>query len=303
MADPAVQAEAPLPQLPVPRRARLELGHALGQRLADEAGVRVLHIKGIAAEAVLPIESELSADVDLLVEPAAHARFISLLQDLETTEVVDDASRSSEGHAVEIVSHGLGVSLDVHGHFPGFRAEPATVFDVLHRRSVVVPFAGFECACLDRVSLAVLGVVHAARNPATSRARQRALARWELLEPAEVTQARRLIDELRAGGAAASVIDASGRVPRRDVALFLAHQRKASPVTLWVLTVLATPGLRGRLSVVRRALSGRSSLVVSRAEPQPRAGARRQGRLTRGLRGLLPALREIIGLLQEGGRR
>ncbi len=302
MADPTRSPGSALAgERVAPRRARLEHGHALGQRLADQAGIRVLHIKGIAAEAILPLDETLSAEVDLLVEPDGHARLVRMLQGLRTAEVVDDAGRSSEGHAVEIVSHGLGVSLDVHSHFPGFRADPAAVFDVLHRRSVIVPFASHDCACLDRVGLAVLGVVHAAGNDEGSRAARRARARWALLDPDEVTEAHQLITELRAEGAASTVVDGAGRASRREVALFRAHQRRASPATLWILTVLATPGVRPRLVVARRAVSSRSTVATAPTATE-HAGAARRGRVTRALRALLPALREVRALLREGGR-
>lgn len=285
----------------VPHRARLEMGHALGEWAADRLGVRLLHIKGLAAEAVLPVGRGLSADVDLLVEPARYREYVALLQSLATTQVVDDAGRSSEAHAIEIVSHGLSVSLDVHGHFPGYRADPATVFDVLHRRSVPVSFGGWECACLDRVGLAVLGVVHAARNPPGSRSGRMALHRWDLLDDDEQTEALELIVELQAQGAASTVIGYHAKASRRDIALFLAHQRRARPATLWLLTLISTRGLRGRLNVLRRALSARSGLVdkvSSSAARTPATG----GRLRQGVRGLRPAMRESWTLLKEARR-
>lgn len=287
----------------VPHRARLEMGHALGEWAAVSIGTRVLHIKGLAAEAVLPLDQGLSADVDLLVDPTGYRGYINLMQGLETTEVVDDAGRSSEAHAVEIVSHGLSVSLDVHGHFPGYRADPDVVFEVLHRRSVPVMLGGWECACLDRVGLAVLGVVHAARNPEGSRSRRLALLRWDMLDEGERAEALELIVELQAQGAASTIIVNHGKASRRDVALFLAHQRGARPATLWLLTLAATRGLRPRLVVLRRALSARSGLVTVEDEvvaAVPASGA--EGRLRRGVRGLRPAVREAFALLRESGR-
>lgn len=298
---------SPLKGIPVPQRARLVLGHALAQRIADQAGIRILHIKGLAAEAVLPMEHSLSADVDILVDPAHHARFVEILMSLETTEVVDDARRSSEAHAIEIVSHGLGVSLDVHGHFPGFRADVRVVFERLWSDAVQVDFGGYGCACLDRVGLAVLGVVHAARNEQGSRSRNMALHRWDMLEEGEQSAALELIVDLRAQGASSTVIGRQDKASHRDIALFLAHQRRASPGTLWLLTLAATPGVRARAEVLRRAVIGRSQLAPAPEEapaitaPPPDADPGGT-RLTRGVRGVVPALVESARLMKESYR-
>ncbi len=282
----------------IPHEARLEIGHALGEWLAHREGIRILHIKGLAAEAVLPAGHGMSADVDLLVDPTHYERFVSALAALETTEVVDDAGRSSEAHAIELVSHGLSVSLDVHGHYPGFRAPTQEVFEVLFDRRVMVELGGWGCSCLDRIGLAVLGVVHAARNVEGSRSHRMALHRWDLLGVDERREAMELIATLGAGGAAATVIGPHGKASRRDVALFLAHQRRASPVALWMLTIASARGLRPRLAIARRALSARSPVTRTLDPPGAIAGRERQGRLRRGMRGLVPAVREVVTLLK-----
>jgi len=275
---------------------RLEFGHALAQWVAERTGSRVLHIKGMAAQAVLPVEDALSFDVDVLVHPDDFRTYVDTLASLTTTELIDDGARSAEAHAVEIVSRGLEISLDVHAHFPGFRADHDVVFDRLAARSAPVDFAGVSCACLDRVGLASLGVVHAARNAKGGRSARLALQRWDLLDASEREQAVDLIGELGAAGAAHSVTGAHPEASRRDVALFLAYQRRARPTTLWLLTLLATRGVRARWSIVRRAASTRSSMVTGSA---PLAPQERRSRWRRLIAAGPPATREVVSILRE----
>lgn len=299
-------ADAPVVgELPeVPHGARLELGHALAQWVAERQGARILHIKGLAAEAVLPLEHSYSADVDILVDPKQHRHYLGALAALDSTEVVDDGGRSSEAHAVEVVSHGLSVSLDVHGRFPGFRADPGDVFEALWARRVSVDFAGRDCACLDRVGLAVLGIVHAARNSETANSRKMAMRRWDLLHEDERAEALGVISTLRASGAASTVIGRFEKASHSDVALFLAHQRGARPVTIWMLTILAAPGLARKAQVLARAATGSARGSVRPAPrpaalPRSRRGLTRVARAARGARAMGPATREAVRLLRE----
>lgn len=263
---------------------RLELGHALAQWCADQESIRVLHIKGLAAQSVLPLEAMQSVDVDVLVEPASHHRFLSRLTAAATSEVTDDASASSEGHAVEVVNRGLGVSLDVHSHFPGCRAPAGRVFDELWMRAEERRFGGWPCRVLDPVGSTFLGLVHAARNPPTSRSHRNAMRRWEMLAAPERDALHRLVRDVHAQAAIHVVLGAYPDANRWEVALFRAHQQRRRPATLWLLTLLAAPDRRAKLHVLRRALASRRGRV--RGAVGPTAAALRdgipQGRRTRG---------------------
>ena len=56
-------------------RVCLDLGHAYAEHAAKRAGVRLLHIKGLAADRVLPIDDARVSDVDVLLDPEGLTRF------------------------------------------------------------------------------------------------------------------------------------------------------------------------------------------------------------------------------------
>ena len=58
-------------------RVCLDLGHAYAEHAAKRAGVRLLHIKGLAADRVLPIDDARVSDVDVLLDPEGLTRFSS----------------------------------------------------------------------------------------------------------------------------------------------------------------------------------------------------------------------------------
>ena len=83
-------------------RVCLDLGHAYAEHAAKRAGVRLLHIKGLAADRVLPIDDARVSDVDVLLDPEGLTRFTRVLLEREDCLLVDDASRSTEAHAVAV---------------------------------------------------------------------------------------------------------------------------------------------------------------------------------------------------------
>lgn len=147
-------------RLTVPERVCL--GSAAVSLVAAGESIPCLHIKGPTATQALGI-SRSSSDVDVLVRPCDMSRLCSVMiaagfeGDLNVT-------KESWAHSGDLISRDLGVGVDVHQFFPGFGAAPETVFDRLWERRQEVEVAGQPCWTLDRVSHALVVVLHAARN-------------------------------------------------------------------------------------------------------------------------------------------
>lgn len=275
---------------------RLAIGHAMAQWAAERAGIRVLHIKGLAAQAVLPLERTSGGDVDILVDPPGFKPLLDILSAVESCQLRDDGSRSSTAHAVEVANFGLSVSLDVHRHFPGFVIDHAAAFEVLWQRSVELEMAGWSIRALDRPAAVVLALAHGARNAESSGVQQKAMARWEQLTEAEKVEVEVLAQELHAQAALQVATGLFPNANRWEVALFVAHQEKASPATLWVLSVIATRGLAGRLAVVRRALFGRGP--AGESYPTTATSPARGSRAAALVRSVGPLIRELRSALR-----
>ena len=115
------QQSQPAAQLRAPDAAAL--AYRLVQHRANQAGIRVIFVKGMVANhhRTRPIRN--SADADVLVEPHRYQDFISLLAGDEWIE-----------RPKTLIKQTWPCDIDVHQFFPGFLAEPAGVFELLWAR-------------------------------------------------------------------------------------------------------------------------------------------------------------------------
>ena len=63
----------------LPIRVRVAMAHAALQVMADEAGIDVLHIKGVAVDPALRSDRQSGTDADLLVRPAQVEPLIEIM--------------------------------------------------------------------------------------------------------------------------------------------------------------------------------------------------------------------------------
>lgn len=155
--------------LTIPEAVRLCTAWA--DRLARDHGVRALVIKGHVLSAQGLREGYESVDVDLLVEPADHDRFLEVLGDHGWTPMtLSTAPKIIPLHAVTVTHLWWPITIDVHRHFPGFLADPQVVFDVLWQRSTTARVAGIEVRAPDPIGHAALVALHHLRSPDSSRA-------------------------------------------------------------------------------------------------------------------------------------
>lgn len=150
------------------------LGHALVATVARDHGIRVLIIKGpILAIQGLRV-TKVSADVDVLVDPAAYPQFLEALAGLGWHERPSPESPPMlvPYHSTTLIHDLWGCDIDAHHSFPGIFADPQVAFDVLWQRRTSVSIAAVEVPTSDVLGNAVIAVLHALRDPAKERSRE-----------------------------------------------------------------------------------------------------------------------------------
>lgn len=157
------QQSQPAAQLRVPDAVALAYG--LVQHRANQAGIRVIFVKGMVANhhRTRPIRN--SADADVLVEPHRYQDFISLLAGDEWIErpKAQILSRVTE-HSVTLINQTWPCDIDVHQFFPGFLAEPAGVFELLWARRDTLQVAHQSCVGTDFISTILIQGLHSIRS-------------------------------------------------------------------------------------------------------------------------------------------
>ncbi|MDO5682936.1 MAG: nucleotidyltransferase family protein [Propionibacteriaceae bacterium] len=148
-----------------PLAVRVQFAHAVVQHVAQEAGIRLLHLKGPTMSPELIAGRSPSTDADVWAQPGQAQRLIKALRDAGWVKVTSFRSGSAFKHAATL-HHSLFGYTDIHRFFPGLQAPDA--FDRLYDRRVTRSLAGIDCACLDPVAERLVLVVHAARSQSRS---------------------------------------------------------------------------------------------------------------------------------------
>lgn len=170
---------------------------SLAQWLADEAGIRVLHIKGPAAEYVLGFARTWS-DVDVLVDPAEYRRFLGVMRGAGFAKL-PGALGSAWGHSQDLLPSAVwGARVDAHWKFPGIGLGPQQAFEVLWRDSQEVVLGGRPCRTPSVVPHALLLGLHAARSRSGSSKWDEADTAWEALSQEQRADLVNLADSLDA---------------------------------------------------------------------------------------------------------
>nr|WP_277924852.1 nucleotidyltransferase family protein [Microbacterium ureisolvens] len=148
----------------------VELGYAWVQRAATGRGIRVLFIKGPALHRQGLRDERVSADIDVLVDPARFAELCDAVAEGGWRERPGNfLSARTTLHSRTYVRDGWPCDLDVHSHFPGFLADTATVFDALWARREHMPFAHHDCDVPDRIGAMLILALHSLRSARTQR--------------------------------------------------------------------------------------------------------------------------------------
>lgn len=276
-------------ELEVPVAVRLRLEHAALQRIADEAGVRMLHIKGVAWHPALVQGRSPSSDADVLVHPADVPAFTAALERAGWLLVTSFAHGSVFAHAATYYCPRWG-TVDVHRRFPGMDRDPEATFEVLWHDRALIELGGRPVAVPDLLAQRLLMLAHAARDAMGRRPRD-VEAAWTAQGPTQRAQLDALADRL---GARVPVALATGRPERArggpDVHLWTAMYRRARPTGVWIARVRDASGVRARLRVLASALRvNRDHLALRLGRRPSRWDVRREwllrwGRAVRDLR-------------------
>jgi hypothetical protein len=142
------------------------LAHALVDRVARDADVRVLFIKGPTAEEQGLREPRTSLDVDALVDPGRRHVLADRLTGLGW---VDEHPYTSPTvlpmHSLTHRHRAWPCELDLHDRFPGFFADPQEVFERLWAGRTTVTVAACEIPCPEPAGQALVLALHALRDP------------------------------------------------------------------------------------------------------------------------------------------
>lgn len=152
-----------------------ELLAALASRVAAEAGLRALVIKGLSLGAHGLRTDRVSADVDVLLD--GHQDAADLAQALAshgwTPRPSTFFSERTTIHSVTLRHDRWPNDLDVHGEFPGL---PEAAFEVLWSYRQPVTIAGQRCWMPDRWSSVVIWALHSLRSSSEQERHGRELA-------------------------------------------------------------------------------------------------------------------------------
>ena len=160
MSDPLISIH------PLAQAEAVALVHALAARAGADLGLRLLVIKGpIATQQGLRPE-RVSADVDVLVDPASLGEFHSALVELGWTPTDTSANAHvMPEHSVVFTHPHWPCELDVHHAFPGFFADPGAVFEALWDARTTCRVAHTDIVCPDLVAQSAVIALHALRHP------------------------------------------------------------------------------------------------------------------------------------------
>ncbi len=242
------QANAATGQMPI--GARVHLAHAVVQKLADDRGIDLLHLKGPAVLPGLRAGARQSSDVDVLVRPSHLHLLVTALESVGWEQRTDFATGSVFAHAANWWHDGWGW-VDVHVSWPGVTIDAETAFDILSRDRVEHPIAHRDCPVPSRTAQRLVLVLHAARSGGVADVEDA----WTAAEADEQAEVRRLTAELGAEVALAAGIGEL-ELHRGAPTYALWHQfvHGGSRLDEWRARLAAAPGARAKAGLLTSAL-------------------------------------------------
>ena len=195
----------------VPLSVRLRFGHAAVQHLADEIGVDLLHIKGVAVDPSLRPGGYAGSDVDVLARPAHVVALDRAMRQHGWRLYSTFEYGSPFGHA-QTYLHDVWGYADVHRFFPGIRIDPAKAFDRLWTDRSTVSIADVGCVVPSVPAQAVLLILNSARSRFD---RQDVSAIWGTADVGRRAEIEALVADLDAPVAFAAAIGGLEALSRR----------------------------------------------------------------------------------------
>ncbi|MGO1504476.1 MAG: nucleotidyltransferase family protein [Brachybacterium sp.] len=237
----------------VPAQTRLRLAHGCLDHLAREAGVRVLHLKGVSLHPVLAAGRAPSSDCDVLVEPGRVEAFGAVLTAHQWEQVTSYEHGSVFTHAAAF-HHQVWGTVDVHRTFPGLDRDPSLTFETLWAERGSATLGGIACPVPSLTAQRLLLLVHAARD-AMGRARHDVRVSWTEADAAERGRIDALAEKFGAAMPLALVTDrpelAAGQP---DEHLWRAVHRRASSTDVWKARLRDATGVRRKARILVEAV-------------------------------------------------
>ncbi|WP_052226368.1 nucleotidyltransferase family protein [Microbacterium mangrovi] len=233
----------------VPLSARIEIGRASVQTVADECTADILHIKGDAVDPSLGLTGASGTDIDLIVRPAHVARLHGALERHGWVVYSTFRGGSPFGHA-QTYHHELWGYLDVHRFFPGIETRPDAGFAVLWVDRTTGTFAGLPASVPSLTAQRLIALLNSARSP-----RPDVVERlWADASAEDRTAVTELADALDARVAlAAATGDLERFRDRRSYLLWNVLQTGGPRTVEWRARVRAAPTRRERVQILLRA--------------------------------------------------
>lgn len=256
----------------LPLRDAIELASALCAVTARDNEVRTLLIKGLVANAHRLRGPYQPSDVDVMVEPSGFDKFVSALEQKGWERRF---SRPVPGvlpeHSTTLVHDAWPCDIDVHSYFPGFFADPPTVFNELARTAVEMTFANVPVSAAGYAASIAISALHAGRHPQSPRHKAEYAELVDRAKKMSDTDRRdldRLARVCRAETTLADILvianlrvdpDLSARESARWDLFVATHEAGATSGWMFELMSQRTP--RGAAHVFRRAILPRPSEV------------------------------------------
>ncbi|WP_404431334.1 nucleotidyltransferase family protein [Microbacterium lacus] len=286
----------------------IDLGAAWVTKVAADRGIRILIIKGAGLAHHGLRAPRISADVDVLVDPARFDDFCELLID-EAWRIRPITAVGAEwsGHSVTFIRDDWPCDIDAHRYFPGFLAGAQTAFDALWRDRTTMLLANRSVQIPDRNGSILVAALHHLRDGASRSTIGGELDQLVSVEmtPDELGSLAALAVETGALGPVAHVLEQLGLEPAAipqiedSPALRAWNSRIAADASgpyFWLLLLRNTPA-RHRPSLIARAIwPSRADIEINNPGTPDSRSARAKVRLTRipkGLRSLPRAIRAL----------
>ncbi|HKX68278.1 MAG TPA: 2-nitropropane dioxygenase [Intrasporangium sp.] len=237
----------------LPIRVRVAMAHAAVQVMADQVGMDILHIKGIAVDPTLRSDRQPGTDADLLVRPRHVEPLIENMAARGWRKVTSFETGSPFGHAATF-QHAFWGHADLHRSFPGITADPDAAFDRLWANRGTRELAGIPCPVPGAVGQSVILVLNAARGGGLHGRRRDVDAVWGSATPERRGEVEVLVADL---GAEVAFAAATGNLERfrgaPDYDLWRIARDGGTRLEEWLARIKAATTWRDRLHVALRA--------------------------------------------------
>ncbi|RLK48003.1 nucleotidyltransferase family protein [Microbacterium telephonicum] len=270
-----------------------ELLTAWAQHRARERGIRLLVLKGRPLSDDGLRAARVSADVDVLVEPARFDEYCAVVLDAGWEEFPSTfASAHFTLHSRSFRKNGWPNSFDVHSEYPGFLRDRVAVFEALWDGRREAAFAHQPCDIPSRAANVLVLALHSLRGTHTQ---ERHRAELQHLQAASFTaDERQAIGEVAERTGAATAIPAflegigvavatdpdlargaAAREWRRKVA------EADGAAASWLLLVARAPWREKPVIVARALWPSRRDFAINHPEIPDRVWPQLHGRLAR----------------------